>query len=132
MEDKHWIKKKGFWGGIAALIIFFVFAIIFDVIMASFILVKSLSSGQWSTLLLSLGLIYASLVVYRSYLSKEDQDKGKWFGRMLLVVIAILTFLDYGYFKMLYFLATVFIFSRFAKWISGLVVKRNRPRFKII
>lgn len=129
MKIPNILKKKRFWFGV---IFLFLTALVFDFAMASFVLVKSLSSGQWNNTLLALGLLYAAYTIYQSYLPKSDQKQSKWYGRILLLVIAVLTFMDYGYFKMVYFLATVFIFSRFSKWIVGFIVKRTKPKFRII
>lgn len=129
MQVPRLLKKKRFWFGV---IFLFLTALVFDLAMASFVLVKSLSSGQWNNTLLALGLLYAAFTIYQSYLSKTDQKQGKWYGRILLLVIAVLTFMDYGYFKMVYFLATVFIFSKVSKWLVGFIIKRTKPKFRVI
>lgn len=120
-------KKKRFWIGVVLL---FLFAFIYDIAIGMFILTKSLSSGQWSTMLLGLGLLYVTFVLYQSYLPKDEQKKGKWFGRILLLVIAVSTFQEHGYFKMIYFLATIFIFARFTRWALWLVMKKIAFAFK--
>lgn len=115
--------KIWFW---AAVVLLFLFAFIFDLTIAGIVLVKSLSSGYWSNTLLGLGLLYAAITLYNSYLPKKDQKQLRWFGRLVLLTTIILTFIDYGYFKMIYFLATVLIFSRLIKWIAGFITKREK------
>jgi hypothetical protein len=120
-------KKKWFWIGIGAL---FLFSIIFDITIAASVLVKSLSSGKWSSVLLSLGLLYSTVVVYKPYMPKTDRKKIGLLGKLILLIIAFIAFKDYGFFQTLYFLATVFIFSRFAKFISGIIMRRKQARFQ--
>lgn len=124
-------RKKWFWVGV---ILLFIFAIIWDISIAAAVLITSLSSGQWSITLLGLGLLYTTAVLYHKYLPSENKKQVKTAGRLILLVIAVLTFIDYGFFKTLYFLATVIIFSRLMKWIVGLstrIVKRRRqPQFR--
>lgn len=117
-------KKKWFW---VSAVLFLLFAIIWDIAFASFLLVKSLSSGQWSTTLLVLGFLYSVGIVYQSYIPKVDRKQVKWTGRLILVVIAFIVFPEYGFFKTLYFLATVFIFARFFKWITHMLVRKRKP-----
>lgn len=116
-------RKKWFW---VSAILFLLFAIVWDIALASFILFKSLSSGQWSTTLLVLGFLYAVGIVYQSYIPKAERKQVKWAGRLLLIVIAFIVFPAYGFFKTLYFLATVFIFARFSKWIFRMFVKKRK------
>ena len=115
-------KNKWFW---VSVVLLFVFAIIWDIFLASFILVTSLGSGKWSSTLLVLGLLYTVTVVYPRYLPKEDRKQYGWVRRLLLLVIAFIAFANHGFFQGLYFLATVFIFSRFMKWIAWIFVRRK-------
>jgi uncharacterized BrkB/YihY/UPF0761 family membrane protein len=91
MQFPQLLKKKRFWFGV---IVLFLAALIFDIAMASLILVKSLSSGQWSSTLLALGLVYAAMTIYYSYLPKAEQKSWKWSGRGVLLIIAVMTFMD--------------------------------------
>lgn len=123
-------KKKWFWIGFILLLLF---AIIFDIVIASLVLFKSLSSGQWSMTLLALGFLYSVGAIYQKYIPKEKRRQVRWTGRLLLLLIVILMVPDYGFLKTLYFVVTIFIFSRFAGWIVGVLTrKRKTPKYSII
>jgi hypothetical protein len=118
-------KSKWFWIGVAALL---VFAIIWDITLAGAVLVTSLMSGKWSTVLLGLGALYTLTVLYRRRMEGRDRKRLRSFGRLVLVVIAVLAFQGHGFWQMLYFLATVFIFSKFALWILRLFTHKKRHK----
>jgi hypothetical protein len=115
-------KSKWFWFAVLAL---FVFALIWDFAVASAILVKSVTSGKWSNVLLGLGLLYTTTVLYQKGLQGREKKRLRSFGRLVLLVIAFLAFRDHGFFQMLYFLATVFIFFRFMQWIVRIFTRRK-------
>jgi hypothetical protein len=119
------LKSKWFWIGVAAL---FVFAIIWDVVLASTILVKSVTSGKWSTELLGLGVLYALTILYQRRVTGIEKKRLRSFGKLVLLVIAIIAFHDHGFWQMLYFLTTVFIFSTFMKWIVGLFTRKKHHK----
>lgn len=110
------------------MLVVLVLAIIWEIALASAILVSSLTSGKWSNVLLGLGLLYTLTVLYRRRLEGQEKRKLRTFGRLVLFIIAILAFQNHGFFGTLYLLATVFIFSRFMNWIAGLFTPRKKRR----
>jgi hypothetical protein len=118
-------KNKWFWIGVVVL---FVFAIIWDITIASAVLITSVMSGKWSLEILGLGVLYTLTVLYRKHVEWHDRRRLKTFGRLVLFVIAVISFHDYGFWQMLYFLTTVFIFTTFMKWIMGLLNRKKRHK----
>ena len=125
MKIHPMFKNKWFW---ISVVVLFVFALIWDITVAGAILIKSLASGKWGTLLLSLGGLYTLTVLYRKNLTGQDKKQLRNFGRLLLLIIAIFAFHDYGFWQMLYFITTVFIFTNFMKWIVGSLTRKKRHK----
>ena len=116
------LRKKWFW---VSVILLFIFSIIFDLAVATGVLVTSLGSGRWSNELLGLGFLYAIAVTYQPYLENPERGQVKLLGRIVLLLVAYFAFSGYGFWQGFYFLATVFIFARFVRWLSRIFLKKR-------
>lgn len=114
------LKKKWFW---ISFISFLVFMFVFQTVIAFSIMSRSLSSGRWESELLSLGILYATLISAKQIVSLDLQRNIARITRLLWISSFVWAVYMYGLWTGLYFIGTITILSRFLGW--GVKVMRR-------
>lgn len=121
-------KNKWFWIGILFL---FIFSILFDIVVGSTVLVKSLASGKWDRSLLLVGVFYSVITAYKPFAEIRLKRSLTVMGRMTILISAIWSLQLYGFFSMIYFLVTIIILAKIIGWILKLLVRKKQAPSEI-